>query len=1025
MSNAWKPQSAEEIENRIVHLAEKYVPEWKYNADNPDIGAVIAQIFARQTEENNRLMSLMPERYHLEFVNMLDISLHRAQPAASIVVFNMDGSVLPGARLPKGTRLSAESMFTDSGYAVFETDRNIYVTESQIKAVFMTDVERGTISPVFGQFDIPDIIAEDSLVPVSDNEEEVTETAPSEQPLLSDIVDEEEIMIIPPFTLFGEKTSIGKSVLIIYHDRLFDGVDEPIYIRFEDGEDVAARIESGEFSFRYMSSDGFRDFDSVKLSEDRKTFTLIKSAECRKVASGDRKYSVVTLTCNRVMTDSLEVSGIALSAGGGSRAPEYVGDGSVEMDIEKFVPFTDTLAVFNECYIGHDKCFAKSGARISLDFKLSFRENQIRLTMEQEEAELTVIKRKPKKTLFDNPAQVRVNEVIFEYYNGIGWKKLKLDTEYAGIFENSENGNVHLSFLCPDDWKESESGPYSGRCIRMRVVRADNCYMRPAIHTYPVIEGIRCSYSYEGRFAAPAKLERIAGTVKEDITDRIGSNKEFTILSGSEYAHDMLYIGLDRKLEEGPVSIYFQLADTNNQNGVKFRMEYSTGSGFKEMRFTDLTEEFTRSGTVMFLPPADMSERIIEGNRLYWIRFIRSNAQKSDEADAFLPRIARLCLNAVSVTNVQTDDETDYYIDEIMPNMHFGLGADNVLDAEVWVNEMGSLHKDEMERMIGDRPDRVRAEYDFLGRISAFYVLWDEVDSFEDATSRRSYRIDRMSGELLFGDGTYTDMPRVLDNVAFKARVRSTDGELGNVGEWEIDGFVGDAPYIDSIGNPIKSHGGSNLETLDHALLRGAGMMNSRGKLVSERDYLRHIMEFSDSIDRARVVVGETIDGTGAPSDISIVLLMKDYADGAFSFHRIAALLKKELLKTCELTVTEDHLHIVEPIFVEISVNVWATVMNMDDSFEVQSDVKSVLNSYLNPTRTDSDDGWNIGVLPKESQLLMRLGVLRSRAIIQRVTMIGHYVDAYGEHELDAADIEISPFMVVKNGEHKVYVTNK
>ncbi len=50
MSNAWKPQSAEDIENKIVRIAEKYVPEWKYNADNPDIGTVIAQIFARQTE---------------------------------------------------------------------------------------------------------------------------------------------------------------------------------------------------------------------------------------------------------------------------------------------------------------------------------------------------------------------------------------------------------------------------------------------------------------------------------------------------------------------------------------------------------------------------------------------------------------------------------------------------------------------------------------------------------------------------------------------------------------------------------------------------------------------------------------------------------------------------------------------------------------------------------------------------------------------------------------------------------------
>lgn len=1023
MNNTWKIQSAEDIENRIIRLSKSYVPEWKYNAADPDIGTVMAQVFARQSEENSRLMSLMPERYHLEFVNMLDFTLNRAQPAASIVIFDMGGSTLPGAQLPKGTRLSAESPLTDSGYAIFETDRNIYVTESQIRAVFLTDVERGTLSPVFGEFDTPKIINEESIVP-DENEEDVTPPS-AEALLLSDIVDDEQVMVIPPFTLFGEKTTIGKSVVTMYHDRLFDGVGEPIYIRLSGGNLLAERIVSGEFSFQYLGKDGFTDFDSVSLGEDGETFTLIKRGTSVKVSVGENNYSVVIIKCNGVMTDSLDVTDIGISAGGESEAPEYAGDSSIEFDVDRFLPFTDTIAVYNECYIGHDHCFSKKGARIRLDFKVTYAENQIRLTAEQEEAELLIIKRKPKKTAFDNPALVKINEVILEYYNGIGWKKLHCDTEYSGLFENGENGNVSISFICPEDWRESSSGPYSGRSIRMRVVRADNCYMRPSIHTYPIIEKMRVSYSYEGHFLPPSKLEKISGTVKEDITDKLGNDKEFTILSGVEYAGDMLYIGLDRRLEEGPISIYFQLADTNNQNGVKFRMEYSSLNGFKEMRFTDLTEEFTRSGSIMFLPPADMSERIIEGNRLYWIRIVRSGAQKTDLSDAFLPRIARLCMNAVTVTNVQTGDETDYYIDEVMPNMRFSLGSNNVLDAQIWVNEAGYIRKDEMEAMLSETPDRVRAEYDFLGRISAFYVLWTETDSFEEAPDRRCYRINRMNGTVMFADGTYCDMPRVTDNVAFKAIVRSTDGEMGNLSEGEIDSFAGDAPYIDSLYNPIRSHGGSNLETLDHALLRGAGMMNSRGKLVSEVDYVRYIMEFSDSIDKTKVVVGETIDRIFDPSDISIVLLMKDYADGAFSFHRISALLKKDLMEHCELTVSEDHLHIVEPIFVDISVNVWASCMDMDDSFEVQNEVKNVLTAYLNPVSTDSESGWDIGILPKESQLLMRLGVLRSRAIIQRVTMIGKYVDATGEHELDTREIEVSPFMIVRNGEHKVYITNK
>ena len=194
---------------------------------------------------------------------------------------------------------------------------------------------------------------------------------------------------------------------------------------------------------------------------------------------------------------------------------------------------------------------------------------------------------------------------------------------------------------------------------------------------------------------------------------------------------------------------------------------------------------------------------------------------------------------------------------------------------------------------------------------------------------------------------------------------------------------------------------------------------------MSLEDYKRGILSYSDTIDQVRGVTGVAMDGSETESDIWFVLLMKEFADGSFAFHQIVGGLKKYLLAHSEVTVTEERLHIVEPIFVDISVTVWATVMDMDDSFEVQNELKSVLTSYLNPVSDENNAGWAIGVLPKESQILMRLSVLRSRAIIQRITVIGRYADASGEHELDTRDIEITPFMVTRSGTHKVIVTNK
>ncbi|WP_035777259.1 hypothetical protein [Butyrivibrio sp. AE3004] len=1021
MESAFRPQSAEDIENRIEELRKSYTPEWKFDRDNPDAGSVIAQIFARQTEENNRLMSQMPERYHMEFVNLLDSSLKPAQPSASIVIFNMEGGTVPGARVPKGTRLSASSDKTESGSVIFETERNLYVTNAKIKAAFMTDAERGTFTPVFGDFNIPEIVT-GTLDSIRGEEERMALLNESAEELAEA---EEVSSAIPPFTLFGEKEDIGRSILIIYEERLFDGAGESVYIRFTDADDLIQRVQSGDLVFKYFADNGFNTFDEVTLLEDNCTFLLVKSRECRKTSIGERKYSVVILESQKTMTDSLGVSDVLISAGGDSRAPEYVGDGIKELEKRKFAPFSDELAVYNECYIGHSPCFSKKGSKITITFKASYKEAFHRITPEQEEAELAIIKLKPKKLPFDIPTEAKVEEIIIEYFNGIGWKKLVCDAEYDGMFKSCEPGDYKLSFICPDDWEISESGPYSGRCLRMRIVKATNCYMRPAIHMYPEITDLKISYSYEGKFVRPKRLERIAGTKKTDITAHLALNKSFTVLSGNDYHEDALYIGIDKKLTEGPISLYFQLSDNNNQSGVRCRLEYSGPSGFSEMRITDLTEDFTRSGAVMFMPSQDMTESVLEGNRLYWLKLVRSVREENEKLDAFLPKIVMMCMNAVIVSNIQTSDEQDYYIEEVLPNASISLGVDNILDAFVWVNEKGYTRREEMEELLNMHPERVRAEYDFLGRISAFYVLWDEVDSFNAAPHKRCYRIDRMSGKIIFSDGTKCDIPRVTDDIAFKARIRSTDGYEGNLAEGEISTFLGQEAYIDTVYNPIRAHGGSNLETIDHALLRCAGILHSRYKLVSETDYYRFCMDYSDSIDKAKIVVGQTIDGQELPEDISVVLLMKDYADGAFSFHRVSAALQREMLKFCEVTISEKHLHIVEPVFVDVSVNVWAKTMNMDDAFEVQSEVKTVLNDYLDPVGNAKENGWDIGTLPKESQILMRLGILRNKAIIQRITMIGHYIDADGEHEMDTKDIKITPFMVVRSGKHTVNITNK
>ncbi len=133
-------------------------------------------------------------------------------------------------------------------------------------------------------------------------------------------------------------------------------------------------------------------------------------------------------------------------------------------------------------------------------------------------------------------------------------------------------------------------------------------------------------------------------------------------------------------------------------------------------------------------------------------------------------------------------------------------------------------------------------------------------------------------------------------------------------------------------------------------------------------------------------------------------------------------MLKKHLLSFCELTIGPEDLYIVEPIFAEVSVDIWAQVLEMDDSFEVQNLLQETLERYLNPITSQYGGGWEIGVMPKKPQIMMRLNVLKSKAVIKKMVVTVNYTDQQGIHEMDLDDVTENPFFICKSGRHRVNI---
>ena len=986
-------RNMEEIQNQIKNLAKSYVPEWNFTTSNPDIGSVLALLFANQMSKNVNRFNHMLERYRTELVNLMEISPLPAKPAETTILMNVASEADEGVSIPKGSKFLAD---TEEGKLVFETAFPVYLTPSRLKTIFMTSGVSGKVIPFMGGL----------------QRKKYIETEPIEIP-------EDEDFMLNPFSLFQfAEEGIERQAVVFYHSHIFDVEDETMYCRIEGAPGLLQRIEDGEFRFLYYAEEGFVPVEHCQVMG--KNLLLVKQKPNKPVIIKNQSYSVFVLEAKEPQKESITIDSISFSTAGEPKPACYVGNGTTDYNVERFGLFGDNLSLFAECYIGFDHYFSKKGAKIELSFHGSFRERYMGLSRQEEEENLKIIKRRPRAAAEVQVSYARPEEISIEYFNGIGWKRLECDKEYGHMFAETKEGDYKISFICPKDWEGSGVGAYEGRTLRIQLLRADNCYFQPCFHQVPIISDLKVSYSYENHFEIPQLGKVFSGTSVEDITKKLLERQTFTAFSKGNYEDTALYLGFNRKFERGPVSLWWQIEGVQRNKNCKLRFYYSTIRGFKEMKVIDYTANLTRSGIMMFLPPSDLSVIEMEGRKGCWLKIVNEEGIELKQT----VKVHQIALNGVTAYNIETLETQEFYLDEADSGLTFPLHAEGILDAEVWVNEKDQYTQEMMERMAGEMPEQVRIERNYLGEISDFFVKWEETNQFYSTKPEdRHYILDRINGKIMFGNEVFVKVPQNTEGVAFTVQLRCCNGEKGNVAAGTITESSSNWLFVQDIYNPQMAFGGSNMESMEQVLERGASMFSSRNRLVTEKDYEREILHFSNNVDKVSIINGTGRDGVYRERLLNIVLLMKDCMNGRESFIRIQNEIKQHLLERCELSIHPKDLQIEEPIFVELNVDVWASVMKMEDSFEIQNLIMNTLNEYLNPVSDILGNGWEIGVLPRKSQIKMKLSSLKKQAMIRHMVVTARYEDSTGIHEVDLDDIKKSPFMIVMNGTHHIYVS--
>ena len=254
----------------------------------------------------------------------------------------------------------------------------------------MTSGEKGRVVPLLGGLKAKDYV-----------------------PVESDTSFEEEESRMKGFDLFRfAEEGIERQAVVLYHSNIFDVENETIYCRIKGAPDFIERLRSGEFRFLYYTDEGFLPVENCQVMGNH--ILIVKDKPNKPVTVEGRQYSVFVIEAREPQKESVTFDAVSFSSAGSPREAEYAGNGTIDYDVNRFYMFGDTLSLFSECYIGMNHYFSKRGSRINIRFHASFEERYVGLSRQEEDADLKVVKRKPRQAAETQVSYAYAEEIAVE-----------------------------------------------------------------------------------------------------------------------------------------------------------------------------------------------------------------------------------------------------------------------------------------------------------------------------------------------------------------------------------------------------------------------------------------------------------------------------------------------------------------------------------------------------------------------------------------------------------------------------------
>lgn len=593
--------------------------------------------------------------------------------------------------------------------------------------------------------------------------------------------------------------------------------------------------------------------------------------------------------------------------------------------------------------------------------------------------------------------------LVWEYWDarGVRWSPLTVDEDTTQLL--CVNGDV--KFTMPATAGAVDVNGVSADWIRVRISRGN--YGEPAHYepdptaaptappyklvlstlAPPSLKSLSIDYTTTAGALVPPEHVLVENdfSLADHTSDAAAGNICFLPFTPMTAPKPTLYLGFDQPLPDQQTSVLMAVTSAPHAGRVTVELyagappavvwEYWNGidAQWAHLPVDDESRSFTREGLVKFVIPVTHSPTVDFGMDptmpLWWLR---ARWEGGDyPGPVWLDRVLTRTVWAANATTSQNEVLGSSTGE---PGQVMTLSRTPVLNGEViQVRESDRSSPAELAALAAEVGEAAIAQVtDPATGVTALWVQWTAVTDFYGSGPRsRDYILDRVSGQVQFGDGQQGMIPPAGRANVRAGTYRSGGGEVGNVASGAISQLKSAVPYVQGVTNQQPAEGGTEAEGPDTVRERGPKRLRHGERATTAVDFSDLALESSGAVARALTVPAAEQPG----GEVGVVVVMRSLDPKPAP--TLELLSEVEDYLGARLTPTFD-LWVAGPGFVQVTVTAEVVPSSLADAAQVEADTVSALTAFLHPLYGGQDgNGWPFGRRPHRSDLLSRILAVR------------------------------------------------